>query len=195
MQEKVHENVHETGTTEKETVTKRKRKIHTLKDSAIDAGLEAIKRLSETPTPAVKPTARTAIIAWLPAIISEKSRGTSLLRIYNDLKKATGIKISYRSFQNYVSQAAKEQGLRPVKQPVNPAPAPVPAPAAVQPPAAPAAPTMPELPAWNCPQCSDTAKRRESKHKPGHFYWKCAACGTFYVDEHGEMTMNRIGRE
>ena len=168
---KVQSNMHEDG-------TRKKRKVHTLRETAIDAGLEAIKRLSEAPAPAVKPTARTAITAWLPAIVAEQARGTSLLRIYNDVKKAAGLRISYRSFQNYVSKAALEAGLRPERQGKEAAP-----PARPMPDAKPS-------PAIVCPDCgSDTFSRDPVPDCVNVYAWACKApdCLMVYEDENGHV--------
>ena len=169
MQGKVHE-----------PCTEKKKKVHTLKETAIDAGLQALQRLSEVPAPAVKMTARAAISKWLPSIITEQARGTSLLRIYNDLRKAAGLKISYRSFQNYVSKASQAAGLRPGKPKAE----------------AEAAPSgMVETASekqWNCAECETKAERRESKSQHGKFFWQCAACGTYYADNNGELSNIRM---
>ena len=193
-QEKMHGS--EAGPTQE--VIKKKKKVHTLRESAVDAGLEAIKKLSEAPAPAVKMTARAAITMWLPAIVAEQARGTSLLRIYNDLRKATGLKISYRSFQNYVSGAARDAGLRPAKPkkeavpPARPVPDAVPAPASVETPPAVEETASPAAAEWECPECLTGAKRQEFRKDPGKFYWKCPACEMVYNDNGGEISPQRL---
>ena len=191
-QEKMHGS--EQGPTQ--DITKKKAKPQILRETAIDAGLEALKRLSEAPAPAVKLTARAAIKEWLPMIISEQARGTSLLRIYNDLRKATKIRISYRSFQNYVSALAKEAGLRPVKEavpPARPLPDAVPAPVAVETPPA-IEETASTAAEWECLTCREGSERHEFRKERGKFYWKCPDCNTVYNDVAGEISPQRLVR-
>lgn len=44
---------------------------------------------------------------------------------------------------------------------------------------------------WNCAECETRATRRESSKHPGKFYWRCAACGTNYLDDNGELSNER----
>ena len=188
------------GTSEKlhDSGTKKKKRVHVLPETAIDAGLQALQRLSEAPAPAVKLTARALITAWLPQIIAEQSRGSSLLRIYNDLKRAAKLRISYRSFQNYVSKASQEAGLRPVKTKAEPGLRPGPGsdakPAPVADQASSEVKTADTAGDWNCDRCKEGSIRRESEKNPGRYFWKCPACNTFYDDNDGEISSHRLGR-
>lgn len=38
-----------------------------------------------------------------------------------------------------------------------------------------------------CPKCSKTAYRYESKKKPGSFFWVCKSCNTFFSDNNGQI--------
>lgn len=171
MSQGTPENMHE-------VVTKKKKRVHVLPETAIDAGLQALQRLSEAPAPAIKLTARALITTWLPQIIAEQSRGSSLLRIYNDLRKATKLRISYRSFQNYVSKASQEAGLRPGKAKAEPGLRP--------------GPGSEAKPAWACTECESKATRTE---KDGRAWWHCPNCKTFYADDDGKLSMKRLAKK
>ncbi len=166
-----------------------------LKDSALAAGLDALKLLesSDVATRQVQMTAKTLIVEGIDTIMRLRARGVPLLRIYNDLKKAAGLKISFQTFSSYVCEVAKEKGLRLDKKKTAPRPA-----------ASPAAGTVAvqdqaqtqtvdhEKSSWNCEHCSTDSKRHESTKNPGKFFWKCARCGTFYADNAGTMTDQKL---
>lgn len=43
-----------------------------------------------------------------------------------------------------------------------------------------------------CEHCEHEATRRESKKKPGMFFWKCLKCNTYYADKNGVMTNEKL---
>lgn len=132
------------------TQDRKRGKPKVLKRSALSAGIAALAAL-ESSDIAAKPvqiTARTLIAEGIEPIMRLRGKGVPLLRIYTEIKKAAGLRISYQTFAGYVSEASKEAGLRPAKTE-----------------AAPAARPQSEMTAgeWGCAECESKAARVEKE--------------------------------
>ncbi len=177
----------ENQTETKAGVSRKRVKPKLIKESALAAGLAAFQSLESldvVPRPAVL-TARTLVEEGIESIMKARARGVSLLRIYNDAKKAAGLRISFQTFAGYVCAIAKEKGLRLEKVKVAHVPrASTPlAPASVE-----VQSVDQEKTGWNCEHCQTAAVRKESKKSPGTYFWGCTECKTIYVDDNGVMT-------
>lgn len=166
-----------------------------LKDTALAAGLDALRLLEDSDV-AMRPvqmTAKTLVEEGIETIMRLRARGVPLLRIYSDARKAAGLRISFQTFSSYVCECAKEKGLKVEKKR-----------AAVQPAASPAAGTgldqvqaqthtvEQEKSSWNCGSCSTDSSRHESTKRPGVYFWRCAKCGQAYADDSGTMTDEKL---
>lgn len=138
------------------------RKLSTIRRSLVDAGSSTLDRLeSETP-PAIRErqTARSIVMQWTGRILSLQKKGYPLPRIFAELKKTTKIRIGYRSFQSYLSAAARKQGLREPRQPKTD---------------------------YNCPDCKTKAVSRPVPG--GATAYQCPECKTLYAsDGQGRIT-------
>lgn len=166
-----------------------------LKDAALTAGLDALRLLesSEVAARPVQATARTLVQEGIESIMRSRARGVPLLRIYNDAKRAAGLKISFQTFSSYVCEIAKDRGLSLEKKR-----------AAVQPGAStPTVAALAQAPVehmehgqekagWNCDCCLTDSQRHESQKRPGAFFWRCAKCGQAYADNGGTITNEKL---
>ena len=188
MESSMESTMHDASMTE----NRRKRvKPKVLKEAALDAGLAALAALESSdvaPRP-VTITARTLVAEGIESIMRLRNRNVPLLRIYTDMRKASGIRISFATFAGYVSEASKAKGIKLEKAKAEAGPA-----ARPQPRPEPASVTVEAPPPpWNCDRCRGEAERRESTKKPGTYFWKCPECNTFYQDDDGTITNKRIG--
>ena len=123
-----------------------------------------------------------------------RARGVPLLRIYNDARKAAGLRISYQTFAGYVSESSKQAGLRPEKAKAEAGPSARTGtgmePASVVSDApAPAGEAASMAGGWNCPACPDS---KPEMHK-GQRYFACPKCGIAYAaDQDGNQTQQRF---
>lgn len=186
----------QSATENKPTTSQTRVKPKILKESALAAGLAAFTAL-ETSEVAARPaqaTARTLVEQGIESILRSRSRGVPLLRIYNDAKKAAGLKISFQTFSSYVSEISKERGLRPAKATAEagavPRPGPEPGPA----------PVLTEAlvgdgeaaggeAAWGCDRCETESVRRE---RDGKAWWQCPACRGLWADDDGKIVAKRL---
>ena len=167
---------------------RKKVKPKVLKESALAAGLEALAALESSdiaPRP-VQATARTFVMEGIETILRLREKGVPLLRIYTDARKAAGLRIGYPTFAGYVSEIAKERGLRPAK--VKTEAAPTPASATVE-----TSTAASSADGWGCARCETESERRESTKKTGAFFWKCPGCGSFHEDDDGRISQKRLG--
>lgn len=162
-----------------------------LKDSALAAGLDALKALedSDVATRPTQLTARTLVQVGIESIMRSRARGVPLLRIYNDAKRAAGLKISFQTFSSYVCEIAKDRGLVLEKKKAARLPGA----------STPVAPALAQVPVveqqkegWNCGSCEAESQRHESTKYPGKFFWRCKSCGTNYADNSGELTDKKL---
>ena len=162
-----------------------------IKEGAMAKGLEALATLESSDIAAkpVQATARTFVQEAIETILRLRAKGVPLLRIYNDSRKAAGLRIGYQTFAGYVSEISREKGLRQVKAKAEAGPAarhqpgPEPAPMAVE----------ASSSDWHCDRCESDSTRHESTKKPGTFFWKCPECKTFYADIDGTITNQKLG--
>lgn len=172
----------------KEGRTRVKPKI--LKESALAAGLAAFEALESAENAArpVQATARTLVEQGIESILRSRDKGVPLLRIYNDARKAAGLRISYQTFAGYVSEISREKGLRPAKTKEETG-----APPRSEPDAVPASPTV-EAPAgnWKCTKCPEAEDRHEFRRQPGTYYRRCEACGEAYYEVDGKISDKRV---
>lgn len=155
---------------ETQTETKKKSKrVHLLRASALtDAELALDSLLNEAPVK-VSPTAAAVVEAHIHKIVELRSKKVSPRRIYESLKKATGMRISYEAFQSYVSTAAHAAGLRE---------------GTAKKKADAATPLQKEN--WRCGDCQAKAVKKSYGSKT---FYECPSCQTAYnADENGAIT-------
>lgn len=182
----------ETTVETKEVVRKKSRsKPKTFKEGAVAAGLQALEAL-ESSDDAARPvmiTAKNLVEEGIEVIMRLRNKGVPLLRIYNDMRKATGMRIGYPTFAGYTCEIAKERGLKleKTKKEAVAAPRhqPDPKPAGV-------AGEASMADGWVCGDCVEKSVRLESQAQPGAFYWRCPECRTLYADNAGEIATKRL---
>lgn len=164
----------------KATTSCKRVKPKVLKESSLAAGLAAFEALEsvEGATRPVVITARTLVEQGIESIMRSRARGVPLLRIYNDVKKAAGLRIGFPTFAGYVSEISAKKGLRQAKAKAE---------AGAQPRPQPEAPTA--TGEWGCAECVSTARRLE---KDGRAWWQCPACKAFYADDDGKLSTKRL---
>lgn len=173
---------------------KKKAKVKTIKETNFSAGLTALENLdsSDVASRPVALTARVLVQEGISKIVRLRSKNVPLLRIYNDMKKASGMKITFETFASYVSDAAKRAGLKfeKVKQ-VPRMPASIPAGtvgAVVQ---VDHVAQEQQKNGFNCEYCQTEAQIYESP-KIGTKFWHCDKCDTFYHDSNDSITNRRL---
>lgn len=193
----------------KSEVRKTRVKPKIIKEGAMAKGLEALAALESSDIAAkpVQATARTFVREGIETILRLRSKGVPLLRIYNDARKAAGLRIGYQTFAGYVSEISKEKGLRPAKASNEATPAarpqPEPGPASVSveasfgdaataSPAERAAAIAAQVggAAWGCSRCEAGSERRT--RQDGKAWWVCPGCGAMWADEDGRITSKRL---
>lgn len=172
-------------------VNRKRVKPMPIKEKSLAAGLaafQALESLDVVPRPAVI-TARTLVEEGIESIMKARARGVSLLRIYNDAKKAAGLRVSFQTFAGYVCAIAKEKGLRLEKKQAAPVPGA----------STPVAPALAHVPVveqqkegWNCGSCETSSQRHESQKRPGVYFWRCSKCGQAYADQDGTMSDQKL---
>ena len=180
----------------KSEVRKARVKPKIIKEGAMAKGLEALAMLESSDIAAkpVQATARTFVQEGIETILRLRAKGVPLLRIYNDARKATGLRIGYPTFAGYVSEIAKERGLRPAKAKAEagamPRPQTEPEPASTTAEALSSdEETASTAAGWECERCETESIRRE---KDGKAWWQCPSCRTLWADQDGSIASKRL---
>ena len=181
----------------KSEVRKTRVKPKIIKEGAIAKGLEALAMLesSDVAIKSVQPTARTFVQEAIETILRLRAKGVPLLRIYNDARKATGLRIGYQTFAGYVSEISREKGLRPANDKTEAGAMPRPGTEREPAPAMAEALSLDEETAstatcWQCSRCEAESTRTEKED--GKAWWRCPACRTFYKDIDGQISSQRL---
>ncbi len=173
---------------------KKKAKIKTIKETNFSAGLAALDNLdsSDVATRPVALTARVLVQEGISTIVRLRSKNVPLLRIYNDMRKASGMKITFATFAGYVSDAAKRAGLKfeKVKQ-VPSMPASTGAGSALAVVQVDHVDHVQEKSGFNCEHCMTEAQIYESP-RIGVKFWHCEKCNSFYCDDNDKLTSRRL---
>ncbi len=169
---------------------KKKAKIKTIKESNFSAGLAALENLdgSDVAARPIALTARVLVQEGISTIVRLRSKNVPLLRIYNDMRKASGMKITFETFAGYVSDAAKRAGLKFEKTKQVPR-----IPASTPPVAAQVVVQEQEQQksGFNCEHCENEAQIYESP-KIGVKFWHCSKCDSFYCDDNDVLTSKQL---
>ena len=194
-------------------VRRKRVKPKILKEAHLDAGLKALEALESSdvaPRP-VQGTARTLVTEGIESIMRLRNRNVPLIRIYTDMRKASGMRISFATFAGYVSEAAKAKGIKLEKPKAEAGAAPRPRPdvgtvptsvgtsTAVEEGASTAAERATATAAalggsaWGCSRCEKESTRTEKDD--GRAWWQCPGCRTFYADNEGKISTQRLTKK
>ena len=177
-----------------EKASKKKAKVKVIKEAGFAAGLAALDNLdgSDAVIRPVALTARVMVYEGISKIVGLRAKNVPLLRIYSDMKKASGMRISFATFAGYVSDAAKKAGLKIER--------------IKQVPRMPASPTAgttsaavqvvvqdqdQEKTGFNCEYCQTEAQIYESPRISVKF-WHCSKCNSFYCDDNDVLTSKQL---
>ncbi len=97
-----------------EGASKKRGKVKTIKETGFAAGLAALEALESSDIAALPATltARVLVQEGIGTIVRLRAKNVPLLRIYNDMRRASGMKITFATFAGYVSDAARRAGLK-----------------------------------------------------------------------------------